>query len=352
MMRYLVDTFDVKILWVNPFPARLPRISDLSRRHDVYNQGTQEHPDIQVYSHRPLPVEPLVNCHKLYQKFFLKKMIQQILYFVGNDAAALGIGKPCCLAKVLLENEHFCRSFYDAMDDYPEFHTGISRKYISSMEKSVAGSVDQVFTSSHYLENKFRTISDDVHLIPNGYDGLNMALNDVESTSSKKVIGYVGTIYHWFDWDFVISVANLLPAVNIKLIGPVLGKIPGNLPANIIMLPPCSNEEAMGYMRSFDIGFIPFLINNATRAVDPIKYYEYRALNLPVISTLFGDMQFKVDDPGLFLVSDFSADELISTVNSAFEYKCGEHDFKLREASTWSSRFKDADILGEYLREK
>lgn len=357
MMRYLADTSDLKILWIEPFPVRLPKISDVFRRHDVYNQGTKEHENIKICSHRPVPVEPLVNCQKIYQKIFLRKVIKQISEFVGGDEVALGIGKPCCLAKVLLESGMFCHSFYDAMDDYPEFHTGISGKYVAAVENFIAISVDEVFVSSHFLRDKFRSINEKVQLIQNGYDDSNMPLDAVASgsdlmSSSEKVIGYVGTIYHWFDWDLVISMAELAPTATIKLIGPVLGDIPNNLPVNIFLLPPCSNEDAMRHMRSFDVGFIPFLRNNATRAVDPIKYYEYRALNLPVISTLFGDMQYKVGDPGLFLVSDFSVGALTSVVDSALKLKAVAGDFELREASAWSSRFKNADILGEYLRRK
>lgn len=354
MMRYLVDNYDIDILWVDPFPSRLPKFSDFFRRHDVYNQGTKNHPGIQVYSHRPLPIEPLVNCHKFYQTIFLNKIVKDVFNFIGDDDSVLGVGKPCCLAKVLLNSGRFSASFYDAMDDYPEFHTGISKKYLSAIEKAVSSNVSQVFTSSHFLENKFKVFNDHVCLIPNGYDGDNVSLDETmfrseSAVSGKRVIGYVGTIYHWFDWDLVLSIANLFPLVDIKLIGPVLGKLPRNLPANIIILPPCSNEEAMKHMKSFDMGLIPFLMNNATRAVDPIKYYEYRALQLPVISTRFGDMQYKVDDPGLFIVSDFEAEQLMSVINSAFEYKRDLHDFKLSESSTWSSRFKEADLLGKYL---
>ncbi len=355
MMRYLADTSDLKILWVEPFPVRLPKISDIFRRHDVYNQGTQQHQNIKICSHRPVPIEPLANCLKIYQRIFLQKVIRQISEFIDGDEVALGIGKPCCLARVLLESGWFCHSFYDAMDDYPEFHTGLSKKYINSVEKFVAGNVAEVFASSHFLRDKFRPCNETVQLIPNGYDDSSVncdagASGSALADSAEKVIGYVGTIYHWFDWDLVITIAELTPTVTIKLIGPVLGNIPGNLPANIIILPPCSNDAAMKYMRSFSVGLIPFLRNNATRAVDPIKYYEYRALNLPVISTLFGDMQFKVDDPGLYLVSDFSARKLGAVVDAAFAHKAEAGDFKLKETSAWSARFKDADILGKYLR--
>jgi hypothetical protein len=102
-------------------------------------------------------------------------------------------------------------------------------------------------------------------------------------------------------------------------------------------------------MKSFDVGLIPFLRNNATRAVDPIKYYEYRSLGLPVISTVFGDMAYKDGDPGLFMVSELAPERLRSVVLSALAYKSAPGDFSLHETSTWASRFRQVDVFSEIL---
>ena len=39
------------------------------------------------------------------------------------------------------------------------------------------------------------------------------------------------------------------------------------------------------YCRQFDVGLIPFKVNELTRAVNPIKLREYLAAGLPVVST-------------------------------------------------------------------
>ena len=44
-------------------------------------------------------------------------------------------------------------------------------------------------------------------------------------------------------------------------------------------------EELPAYCRHFDVGFIPFKINELTRAVNPIKLREHLAAGLPVVST-------------------------------------------------------------------
>ena len=46
-----------------------------------------------------------------------------------------------------------------------------------------------------------------------------------------------------------------------------------------------SYAELPAYCRQFDVGLIPFKLNELTRAVNPIKLREYLAAGLPVIST-------------------------------------------------------------------
>ncbi|HUU89932.1 MAG TPA: glycosyltransferase [Phycisphaerae bacterium] len=44
-------------------------------------------------------------------------------------------------------------------------------------------------------------------------------------------------------------------------------------------------EDLPAYCRCFDVGLIPFKINELTKAVNPIKLREYLAAGLPVVST-------------------------------------------------------------------
>jgi glycosyltransferase involved in cell wall biosynthesis len=44
-------------------------------------------------------------------------------------------------------------------------------------------------------------------------------------------------------------------------------------------------ETLPAYCRHFDVGLIPFKVNELTRAVNPIKLREYLAAGLPVVST-------------------------------------------------------------------
>ena len=69
-------------------------------------------------------------------------------------------------------------------------------------------------------------------------------------------------------------------------------------------------RSSAGKAAALSAGIIPFKVNRLTAAVDPIKYYEYRAAGLPVISTEFGEMRQRRADPRICLVNrctDFRA---------------------------------------------
>ena len=93
----------------------------------------------------------------------------------------------------------------------------------------------------------------------------------------RPIIGYVGTIGAWFDWELVIALAKSSPKIEFRLMGPVYVR-PPTLPHNVCLEGALPHTEALLAMTQFNAGLIPFVENSLTACVDPIKYYEYRAL--------------------------------------------------------------------------
>ena len=89
-------------------------------------------------------------------------------------------------------------------------------------------------------------------------------------------------------------------------------------------------------MSVFDVGLIPFKRTELTAYVDPIKYYEYRAMGLPVLSTDFGEMHFHQREPGVFIADASSvaaqADQTLTFVDE------GARAAFVR-TNTWEARF-------------
>lgn len=186
------------------------------------------------------------------------------------------------------------------MDDFPAFYSGLSRSSMEKTEALIAAHCDYFFCSEASLIDKLqaRGIDKPVHLIPNGYD-MERLPQAGKQNGKPAVIGFVGTIARWFDWEIVIEMARALPEVEVRLIGPQADLIPPHLPKNIHLLPACTVADAIVHSEQFTVGLIPFLQNQLTESVDPIKYYELRALGVPVWSTAFGSMTARLDEQGV-----------------------------------------------------
>jgi glycosyltransferase involved in cell wall biosynthesis len=67
----------------------------------------------------------------------------------------------------------------------------------------------------------------------------------------------------------------------------------------------CKNyQELPQYLAHWDVGFMPFAINAATRFISPTKTPEFLAAGLPVVSTPVRDVVRDWGDEGLVSISD------------------------------------------------
>lgn len=115
----------------------------------------------------------------------------------------------------------------------------------------------------------------------------------------KPIIGYVGAIYEWFDYDLIGKVAENFPDCTVLLIGPIHHEQKDEISMlkkynNIYFTGKKLYSELPGYINQFDVAIIPFKINDLTKYVNPVKIYEYFASNKPVVCTALPDiLEFK-----------------------------------------------------------
>ena len=81
------------------------------------------------------------------------------------------------------------------------------------------------------------------------------------------------------DWQFV-------------MLGPVVKIDPADLPRlpNIHWLGGKTYDELPAYLAGWDVGFMPFALNEATRYISPTKTPEFLAAGMPVVSTPITDV--------------------------------------------------------------
>jgi hypothetical protein len=337
-----------QVLWIEPYPTRFLRLSDLGRLRTLPTPipSVETPPWLTVLKPGGLPIEPFPGSGWVNKQLW-RHVFEATGDFARNSKALLAIGKPSVLALALLKRFRRYPSLYDAMDDFPAFYTGFSRLALARRERLVVQQVDTIWASSTEIQKHWGLRCNDVRLVHNGLD-LSVLPPLVSRTptgsSEKKILGYVGTIAAWFDWDWVCALAQARPKDEIRLIGPVFEKPVKKLPDNIMLLPACSHDAALKAMLNFDVGLIPFKKNRLTDSVDPIKYYEYVALALPVLSTSFGEMRFRSNIPGVFISQSVSDSAELAEASLQFcrniEYAHG-----FARGNSWEARFDGAKLF-------
>lgn len=140
-----------------------------------------------------------------------------------------------------------------------------------------------------------------VEYLPNAadYDLFKKAFTDQNDRPSDLVgisgpiIGYTGNICHRVDYDLIKTLCESHPDKNLVMVGPRnheghtdidLGAIP-----NLHFLGPKRLEELPSYLAHFDVLILPFLINEVTKSIYPLKINEYLASGKPVVATPFSE---------------------------------------------------------------
>lgn len=343
-VRWYNEKSQKKVLWISSYPTRLPCLNDLKR--DRKNEFLKSDiPDwLTVSTPFALPIEPIPGLSQV-NLFFFRNIFSVVQDFIQNEQASLVVGKPSLLALSLLSKFKFKTSIYDAMDDFPFFYQGLSKHSMSMIEKKVSQNVDYVTTSSHGLLPKFK-LNNKVEVVLNGFR------KDLSPNRSNrkniKCIGYVGTVAQWFDWSIVCKIAYLFPDTKIEIIGPVICHPPQSLPSNVALRGALPHEQALESLESFDAALIPFIEDNLTKGVDPIKYYEYTLYNLPILTTSFGEMRYRLNEDHVFLIKDDHT--LINTVNQAFHFKRDKEYFlNILNNCSWDSRFSQSQFLSSLI---
>ena len=105
----------------------------------------------------------------------------------------------------------------------------------------------------------------------------------------KPIIGFIGSIDHWMDWEVVESVALAHPDWSIVVIGPNSHPNRDDFPKmkNVHLLGKKKYSELPAYIKGFDIGFLPFKKIPYIESSDPIILYDFLASGKCVVTTNF-----------------------------------------------------------------
>jgi glycosyltransferase involved in cell wall biosynthesis len=214
------------------------------------------------------------------------------------------------------------KTLYYCVDDHASF-TGYDREQVLRDEEELCRRADLVVTTSMALQEAKQSFNRNTTLVSHGVDYEHFAKavsNNLSAPADIAAIphprlGFFGLIRDWVDLDLLAEVARKRPDWHLVLIGDsTIDLAPYQCLPNMHFLGRKPYAELPAYCKEFDVGLVPFKINELTNAVNPIKLREYLAAGLPVVSSPLPEA--KRCEPWVRTASD--ADGFIAAVLAEF----------------------------------
>lgn len=188
---------------------------------------------------------------------------------------------------------------YQSQDNIRALETYL-RKHGNDAEVVAVQNAHLSIATSKQLQNDLTQLSGKkVEYLPNAadYDLFKTAFTekpkkpeDIEKIP-HPIIGYTGNICHRIDYELIQTICRSHPDKNLVMVGPRnhYGHTDIDLDAipNLHFLGSKRLEQLPPYLAHFDVLILPFLINQVTRSIYPLKINEYLASGKPVVATPF-----------------------------------------------------------------
>jgi glycosyltransferase involved in cell wall biosynthesis len=353
-----------RVLYIENTGVRTPGLRDTKRvaarlgrwTRSLKSGGAREvAPNIFVYS--PLVLPPFGSTvRRLMNRHVFLRQLRGITRAMQMKDVLLWTYLPTDTAVDIVRAHRTRRSeviYYNAADF--SYLTPNSKRLQLSEQELVRMS-DFVFATCSQMAAKFRKDKNNVHVFPPGVDmsafpdetALTGNLPDSLQLSSlpRPIIGYVGGLHRFVDYDLVASMARARPSWSWVFLGAhqvSLGKLEG-LP-NVHLLGQQPHTDLAGHMRFFDVCVVPYLKTSETSTVVPTKINEYLAAGKAVVATDLSTVHEFNERHQILTTTAATPEQFLQAIESELPLA---HDVRLRQKrrevaalSDWQNRLEE-----------
>lgn len=280
-----------RILWVGSLALRQPEftladvkriIEKMQQMHaPIYSKDTEAFHSVSpfIIPFHDIPLVRFINAKIV--AFQLKKELKKI----GFENFIVLSNSP--VTANFIDSLGSEEIHYICLDDFTQFKGAF--KCLAKMEEQLVQKVKTVFGVSDILLQTRIPASGRRYFLPQGVNidkYIEFRRHLQHHKSEEKVIGYFGLIADYVDVELICRCAGEFPTNRFVIIGKTTVNVDVfSQYANIEYIGPIPYDELPEQATQFDIGIIPFRVNELTIACNPLKLLEYFALGLPVVST-------------------------------------------------------------------
>ncbi len=291
-----------RVLYVDSMGLRKPAAttSDLFRilrRLSKFIQGAQaKRSNVWVLSPFSIPLQNIEFIRRM-NSILLKWHLRWSVWRLGFHDPVLWTYSP--LSADIMSALPGRVRIYHCVDEI-KVQPGMPAGLIEKEEKKLLALVDHVFVTSPELLTRKSVFHSQVHFLPNvaDFEHFNQAMafdlpcpSDLQSVS-KPMIGFIGAI-SGYKLDFALIRQMVASRPQYEFI--FIGKIGEGDPwtdiqslhdwANLHFIGPKAYSELPAYLHQFSACLLPCAINEYTRNMFPMKFFEYLAAGRPVVTT-------------------------------------------------------------------
>ncbi len=189
------------------------------------------------------------------------------------------------------------RYIYEVYDDYTiNFGTGEVYPGVAETERLAVERAEHVFFTSQPLLDRKSAGARSLGLVGNGVvtEVFERYRLPRRPRIGRPVAGYLGNLATFFDWRLMVEVCKAMPHVDFVFHGQVELAAGSAAHAhyqrmrdmsNVVFTGRVNRVRGAAAINQYDVLLIPFVVNEAMHAVNPLKLWEYFATGLPVISS-------------------------------------------------------------------
>lgn len=289
------------VVWVNSIGHRVPRLNlgDLGRAVEkgkaVLRRSAKSAAPSPVFQSggtprrivhpRVLPWHHIGPVHAANNWSLLRAVRATLSEMGGHPAPLLVTGTPPSASIVGQLGE--IASIYLCMDDFLHL-PNVSPEMLGPLEQRLLERVDATVATAKALVESKRPRSGRSYYLPQGVNYEHFASPQPSPADlaglPRPLIGFAGGITTPVDFPLMRRIAKEFPKASIVMVGPVLVDRSELEAPNIHLLGARPYAQLPAYVQAFDVGIIPYVLNDHTIAVDPLKLLEYLAAGIPVVT--------------------------------------------------------------------
>lgn len=242
---------------------------------------------------------------------------------------------------------------YDCMDNISEFYTGMMKEKVIRFERELCQLSKDIVTSSCTLKKKiverYELNTSKVTVIRNAVDQ-SFASEEFRKNVNwiilkKPCMMYIGTIEDWIDFDLLNKLLRENPMWTLYMVGPYRKEMKDRIiyKDRALWLGKKEHKEIPALIEAADIMVIPFKRTELIECVDPVKMYEFIAMNKVILSTYWSELEYFIGYKKLC----FSNLELRSDLYAIFsqEYRKDNQAVDFINDNMWDKRIKEYNNL-------